>query len=126
MRDTPLLVVTLTVWAYWLRVGAMVVRARRRQHRDVGVVPERPVERAMWLVWVPLVGFWCVLPWLGITHERGPFALPDFARTGTVYPTLRWLAAAGAVACLVATIGCWISMRRGLSASNTSRPVSSQ
>ena len=28
----------------------MVVRARRKQHHDVGVIPERPAERAMWLV----------------------------------------------------------------------------
>ena len=52
-RDYPLLVVALTISAYWLRVGAMVVRARRKQHHDVGVIPERPAERAMWLVLVP-------------------------------------------------------------------------
>jgi hypothetical protein len=39
-RDYPLLVVALTISAYWLRVGAMVVRARRKQHHDVGVIPE--------------------------------------------------------------------------------------
>ena len=60
MRDIPLLVVALTVCAYWLRVAAMVVRARRKQHRDVGVIPERPAERAMWLVFVPAVLAWCV------------------------------------------------------------------
>ena len=52
MPDVPLLIVALTVSAYWLRVGAMVVRARRKQHRDVGVMPERPGERVMWLVFV--------------------------------------------------------------------------
>ena len=61
-RDIPLLVVTLTIWAYWFRVGAMVVRARRKQHHDVGVIPERPIERVMWLLMVPLVACWCALP----------------------------------------------------------------
>lgn len=112
MRDIPLLVVALTVWAYWLRVGAMVVRARRRQHRDVGLVPERPVERAMWLVFVPLVALWCALPWLGLTRAAGPFAVPAFAGDGIAYPALRWLAALGAVACLLVTIRCWRRMGR--------------
>ena len=76
MRDIPLLVVALTISAYWLRVGAMVIRAQRRQHRDVGVIPERSVERAMWLVFVPLVAAWCALPWLALTHDRGWLALP--------------------------------------------------
>jgi protein-S-isoprenylcysteine O-methyltransferase Ste14 len=110
--DVPLLIVTLTVWAYWLRVGAMVIRARRKQHRDVGVIPERPLERMMWLVWVPLVAAWCALPWLASTREAGPLALPAFARNGAIYPALRWIAAFAAVACLLLTIQCWRRMGR--------------
>ena len=112
MRDIPLLAVALTVSADWLRVGAMVVRARRRQHQDVGMIPERPIERAMWFVFVPLVALWCALPWLGLTHDGGRYAVPAFAHDGVVYPALRWLAALGAVACLVATIRCWRRMGR--------------
>ena len=41
MRDVPLVAVALTVCAYWLWVGRMVWRVRRREHRDVGIVPER-------------------------------------------------------------------------------------
>ena len=55
MRDLPLLIVCLTISAYWLRVGAMAHRARRRHGTGVGVVPERASERAMWLVLVPIV-----------------------------------------------------------------------
>jgi protein-S-isoprenylcysteine O-methyltransferase Ste14 len=112
MRDLPLLVVTLAIWAYWLRVGAMVVRARRRQHRDVGVIPERPAERAMWLVFVPLVAAWCALPGLALTHADGWLAVPSFAREGFLYPALRWVAALCAVACLAATLRCWRTMGR--------------
>jgi len=110
MRDIPLLVVALTVCAYWLRVGAMVVRARRTQHRDVGIIPERPAERAMWLVFVPAVLAWCTLPWLGLAHDGGPFALPPFARDSAVYGVLRWIAAAAAVVCLVLTVRAWRRM----------------
>ena len=112
MRDLPLLIVTVTVWTYWLRVGAMVVRARRTRHQDVGIIPERPVERAMWLVWVPLVACWCALPWLGLTHAEGPFALPAFARDTAYYPPVRWVAAIGAIVCLLVTIQCWRRMGR--------------
>ena len=112
MRDIPLLIVALTVCAYWLRVGAMVFHARRRRHHDVGMIPERPVERAMWLVFVPLVLLWCTLPWLGLTRESGQLALPAFARDGVAYPALRWVAALAAVGCLVATVRCWRRMGR--------------
>ena len=123
-RDFPLLVVTVTIWAYWLRVGAMVVRARRKQHHDVGVIPERPIERAMWLVLVPMVALWCTLPWLGVTHDRGPFAVPAFARAGTIYPAIRWVAALVAVVSLLLTLQCWRRMgqdwRMDISDRNTS------
>jgi len=112
MPDVPLLVVTLAVWAYWLRVGAMVVRARRRQHRDVGVVPERPVERLMWLGIVPVVLAWCVLPWLALTHDHGWRALPAFAREGSAYPALRYLGALTAAAGFALTLRAWRTMGR--------------
>ena len=122
MPDIPLLVVALTVSAYWLRVGAMVVRARRRQHRDVGVVPERTSERVMWFAFVPLVVAWCALPWLALTHASGPLAVPAFARDGA-YSALRWVLAAAAVGCLALTIDCWRRMGRNwrmdISDSNT-------
>ena len=124
MRDLPLLIATVTIWAYWLRVGAMVVRARRKLHHDVGVIPERPVERAMWLVFVPLVVSWCALPYLALTHEQGPLALPPFARDAGYYRALRWVAAAGGVVSLLVTIQCWRRMgrdwRMDISTQNTS------
>ena len=122
MPDIPLLVVALTISAYWLRVGALVVRARRRQHHDVGIVPERASERLMWVAFVPLVAAWCTLPWLALSHATGPLAVPAFAREG-VYAALRWPFAAAAVACLALTIDCWRRMGRNwrmdISDSNT-------
>jgi protein-S-isoprenylcysteine O-methyltransferase Ste14 len=112
MHDVPLFIVALTVAAYWLRVGAMVVRARRRQHRDVGVIPERPAERAMWLLFVPVVAAWCALPWLALTHDGGSLAVPQFAQDGVAWPALRWIFAFAAVACLALTIDCWRRMGR--------------
>jgi protein-S-isoprenylcysteine O-methyltransferase Ste14 len=112
MPDAPLLVVALAIWVYWLRVGAMVIRARRRGHHDVGVIPERAGERVLWLVVVPTIVAWIALPTLALTHERGVLAVPAFARDGVVYPALRFVAALVALACLVATLRAWRAMGR--------------
>ena len=39
MGDIPLAVVTATIWTYWIAVGAMVARLRRKTHKMVGVIP---------------------------------------------------------------------------------------
>ena len=81
MTDVPATVLTATVWAYWLGVAVMVVRARRRTRKLGGLVPEQGLERMMWVVWVPLVAAWILLPTLSLARTSGPFALPEFART---------------------------------------------
>ena len=58
----------------------MIVRLRRKTRKLVGLVPEQRVERFMWLVFVPLVAAWCVLPYLALSRTAPPFGLPDFAR----------------------------------------------
>jgi protein-S-isoprenylcysteine O-methyltransferase Ste14 len=110
MRDAPLLLLTATVWIYWSRVGFMVVRARRRTGDSAGLVPRQPLERLMWLVWVPLVAAWLALPLLGLTRTEGPLAVPEFARQQPVFAVLRWAAALCGVFCLVMTHKCWTRM----------------
>jgi protein-S-isoprenylcysteine O-methyltransferase Ste14 len=112
MPDLPLLVVAAAIWIYWLRVGAMVIRLRRRGRHDVGLIPERAAERVMWLAVVPTIVAWIVLPAMALTHARGLLAVPAFAREGFAYPGLRWIAALVALACLVATLRAWRSMGR--------------
>jgi len=110
MGDFPLVLLTATIWTYWFSVGAMVVRLRRKTRKLVGVVPELRVERLMWLVWVPLVAAWIVLPFLALSRPAPPLGLPEFARGVPFYSTLRWVAATVAVACLFATFNCWARM----------------
>jgi protein-S-isoprenylcysteine O-methyltransferase Ste14 len=113
MADIPLLLLIATIWAYWIRVGVMVVRARRRAGHLAGLVPQQALERVMWIVWVPLVAAWMVLPLLGLTpRTTGAFAVPSFAREQPAYAALRWVAAAGAIACLLLTVQCWARMGR--------------
>jgi protein-S-isoprenylcysteine O-methyltransferase Ste14 len=110
MGDFPLAVLIATIWTYWIAVGAMVVRQRRRKRRNFGFVPEQRIERFMWLVWVPLVVAWIALPYLALTHAEGSFALPAFARDNAMYAALRWVFAAIAALCLYATARCWKRM----------------
>ncbi|HLX29442.1 MAG TPA: isoprenylcysteine carboxylmethyltransferase family protein [Casimicrobiaceae bacterium] len=123
MADIPLLIVALTISAYWLRVGAMVVHARHHHRRRVGMIPERRGERLMWIVLVPLVVAWCALPWLALSRSHGWLAVPPFA-FAPAYAALRWVFALVALACLVATIDCWRRMgphwRMDISDDNTS------
>jgi protein-S-isoprenylcysteine O-methyltransferase Ste14 len=106
MHDLPLLVVALTVSAYWIGVGAMINRVRRHRRRDAGLVPEQARERAMWFVWVPLVAAWVALPWLARTRTDGILALPAFAQEDAFF-AVRTIAAAAAVLCWVATLRCY-------------------
>ena len=108
MRDIPLLMLALTVSAYWLGVGRMVVRVRRKTRHDVGVIPQKPKERLMWIVWVPLVAAWIALPWLALQETDARWALP--AVDATAYGALRWAAALVAIACFAATARCWVRM----------------
>lgn len=109
MKDLPAAVLTATIWAYWLGVGVMIVRVRRKTRKRSGVVPQQRVEQLMWLVWVPVVLAWMVLPYLAATRISAPWSIPDFAR-GPAAAALRWVAASVAVICLALTVECWLRM----------------
>jgi len=109
MRDLPLAALIVTLCAYWLGVGAMIVRVRRKTKRTVGIVPGQPLERLMWLVWIPLVAAWIYLPWA--TYVRGgAMAAPGGFAQEPAYLALRWVAAIVAAIALAATVRCWLRM----------------
>lgn len=110
MTDIPLIVLTATVWAYWLGVGRMILRVRRRSGHRTGLIPEQRRERALWLLMVPTIAAWCALPYLALTHTHAPLALPEYARGDDIVIALRWIAAVSGVACLIATARCWRRM----------------
>jgi protein-S-isoprenylcysteine O-methyltransferase Ste14 len=105
MPDVPLLLVALVVSVYWAGVGRMVVRVRRRTRRDVGVVPQQPKERLLWLVWAPLVVGWIALPWVATARADAPWAVP--ALSGALPGAARIAAALVALACFAMTVRCW-------------------
>jgi len=111
MKDLPCIVMAATVWAYWTCVGAMIVRVRRRTRKLSGIVPSQRLEQMMWVVWVPLVAAWMLLPYVAAGSTSPPWQLPGFARDMPML-LLRWLAAAVGLACLGLSIHCWLRMGR--------------
>jgi len=111
MKDLPCIVLAATVWAYWACVGAMIVRVRRRTRKLSGIVPSQPLEQLMWIVWVPLVAAWMLLPYVAAGSSSTPWQLPAFAREQPVL-LLRWVAVVVGLACLGLSIHCWRRMGR--------------
>jgi protein-S-isoprenylcysteine O-methyltransferase Ste14 len=108
-RDLPLLAATAAVWIYWIIVGAMSWRVRRRTRRLAGVVPQQKLEQRMWLVWVPMVVLWMALPMVALHAHAAPFAVPAWARADP-YASVRVVGALVAIGALLATIECWKRM----------------
>jgi len=101
-----------TVWAYWLGVLVMAVRARIKGAVSTGLVPKQTIERIMWIVWIPVITGWILIPWLSITQDDATWQLPQAALGAPLWLGLRWLAALTTLACFGATIVCWRWMGR--------------
>ena len=112
MKNLPGVMLCATVWAYWLGVGVMVVRVHRktRSLRLGGLVPKQPLERLLWMVWVPLVAAWLVLPYLALARRGVWIRTPEWALDDPTYSGLRWVAAGVAIVCLLLTAWCWARM----------------
>ena len=110
MKEFPVVLLTATIWAYWIGVGVMVIRVRRQTRTLAGLVPEQSLERLMWLIWIPLIAAWIVLPYLAMTRAQAPFAVPEFAWQQPVYSVLRVAASVCATLCLLLTSQCWARM----------------
>ena len=109
MRDVPLAILALTIWAYWLGVAAMVIRVRKKTRTLAGAVPEDRLERRMWIVWVPVIIAWIVLPILAMQRTHWLLTLPAIAQEQPLFQ-LRAAACAVAVICFVLTTRVWRRM----------------
>jgi protein-S-isoprenylcysteine O-methyltransferase Ste14 len=110
IQDIPGAILAATIWTYWFGVGLMVFRVHRKSRRLGGLVPEQSVERLMWLIWVPLVTAWLMLPYLALVRRSPWLHTPAFALADPAYVGLRWVAAAVALLCLLLTAWCWARM----------------
>jgi protein-S-isoprenylcysteine O-methyltransferase Ste14 len=109
MRDAPLAILAFTIWAYWLGVGVMVVRVRNRTRTLAGAVPEDRLERRMWMLWLPVIIAWIVLPSEAGQRSHWLLALPAAAEEQPLL-ALRAIASVLAVTCLALTVAAWRRM----------------
>lgn len=109
MRDVPLAMLTATIWAYWLGVVVMIALVRRQTRTFAGAVPEDRLEKRMWLIWVPIVVAWIVLPAEAGQRSHWLLALPSAAREQPLL-ALRIVAAVVGVICLALTVTAWRRM----------------
>jgi len=110
MPDFPLVLLVVTICAYWFGVGVMIVRVRRETRKVVGLVPEQRLEQLLWLAWVPMVAAWIGVPWATLARSGRVPALPGFVVDEPAYAALRWIAAIVALLALAATVKCWRRM----------------
>ena len=115
IKDWPVCILTLTIWAYWGTVFLLVVVKRLRHGHGAGVIPRQRWEKRLWLGVVPVFLAWNTFPALAVCLEHGPFSLPDWAVNVSGIHTTRRVAAVVGVACYLGTLSCWLMMGRNWS-----------
>jgi protein-S-isoprenylcysteine O-methyltransferase Ste14 len=116
MAEVPILIVGLTVCVYWFCVGAMILRVRR-QARGVHrvLIPAQWIERAMWVLWIPVVLSWMTVPMLAASLVGAGnrwIGLPPALASSVLAHLVRMAAALVGVLCLLLSMWCWQHMGR--------------
>jgi protein-S-isoprenylcysteine O-methyltransferase Ste14 len=111
-KDWPVLVVTLTIWAYWGTVFVLVLYKRLRFGQRAGVIPRHRWEKRLWWAVAPDFLGWNLMPFLAALLDDGVFGLPGWASSVPWVRGLRFAAAGVGVLCYLATLSCWLLMGR--------------
>jgi protein-S-isoprenylcysteine O-methyltransferase Ste14 len=111
-KDVPLFLLALTVAVYWTTVALLVLAKRLRHGRSAGLVPKQAYERRLWLLIVPVVLAWILLPTLEVQDQIVWLRLPSWAHDVTLVYVVRWGAALAAVACYLLSVCCWLTLGR--------------
>jgi protein-S-isoprenylcysteine O-methyltransferase Ste14 len=109
MANIPTIIVVATVWMYWLSVLIMIVRSHLLHRTQSGTVPRMGRERWMWLLWVPTVLAWQVVPALAHMTSWPFIQVPQWA-IYVAHPLLQWIAAGAALASYALTVPCWLAL----------------
>lgn len=110
-KDVPLFALAVTVCLYWATVVALVIHKRFRHGRAAGLVPRNRYERRLWLLIVPVIGAWLVLPFLAGARLAW-FDVPTWAHEVHWVYAARCTAATLAVGCYLLSLCCWFSLGR--------------
>ncbi len=108
LHSLPLLLIGVTVAAYWLSVVRMARATYRRTGRAANFFPREPVGLALRALWLPAVVLWLVHPF--VTAFTDPLTVLDVWRPLWESPVLRWASAVVLAACFALTRVCWKRM----------------
>jgi protein-S-isoprenylcysteine O-methyltransferase Ste14 len=110
--DLPLFLVASAVALYWGTVVVLVLAKRLRHARSAGLLPSHDYERRLWLLIVPVVVAWVLLPILAGKNHTPWVRLPPWASTVAAVYAIRWAAALLAVGCYLLSLSCWLVLGR--------------
>ena len=105
----PVVLISVTVWVYWIGVAIMLWRIRAKFGHRTAARPSNLVERMIWPLWVAVITGWITFPLTSVWLNRPWISLPEMAHD-PFFVQLRLAAAVVGILCLVATICCWIEM----------------
>jgi protein-S-isoprenylcysteine O-methyltransferase Ste14 len=115
LNQTAHVTASLAVWTYWICVCVLVIRSHIRYRTSAGGLPRTGRERWMWMLWVPAILLWQVLPMMGMTADHLLLRTPEFASSNPLLLTFRLAAAVTAVTAFALTVPCWLGMGRNWS-----------
>lgn len=109
---TPAYAVGVIVLLYWSYVVAKLIRVRRRSAWRAAAIPRQPLERVMWVVWIPLVVLWISLPFVSENQppDRHPWLGIHASMATGAAMMVRWIAVLLAIASFVGSLACWRHM----------------
>lgn len=112
LQDIPLFILALTVSAYWATVALLALAKRLRHGRSAGFFPTQSSERWLWLLIVPVVFAWMLLPVLGLRGISPWLRPPSLAERSMLISSVRWAAAMLGLGCYVLSLSCWLVLGR--------------
>ena len=105
LHSLPLLLIGVTVAAYWLSVVRMARATYRRTGRAANFFPREPVGLALRALWLPAVVLWLAHPFVNAFTD--PLTVLDAWRPLWASPVVRWASAVILVVCFALTRVCW-------------------
>jgi protein-S-isoprenylcysteine O-methyltransferase Ste14 len=99
LKQACFLITALTINIYWLTVAVKSFLIRSRIGKTPNILPKEWLGLLSRIIMLPMICFWCVLPWYNISHVNFIFSL-----------SLSILGTTLAVIALVLSYYCWYFM----------------
>jgi protein-S-isoprenylcysteine O-methyltransferase Ste14 len=111
-EDFPLFLLACTIVLYWGTVVLFSLAKRLRPGHGAGLIPSHAFERRLWLLIVPVVVAWIILPILAGKSHTAWLRAPSWASSMPVVYSIRCMAALFAVGCYLLSLCCWVVLGR--------------